>query len=204
MPDHSVTSSLQLVLASSSVYRKQLLEKLQVPFITDSPDIDETRQPGEEPISLVQRLTIEKAAAVAQRHSNALIIASDQVAVLGSEILGKPGTKEKAVQQLKSQSGKTVRFMTGLCVWNTATGNYKYVLDTSDTRFRELSLQQIEDYIQKDSPLYCAGSIKTEGLGISLLEYIHGSDPNSLVGLPLIQLVTILENEKFFLYQEKF
>ncbi|WP_461537141.1 Maf family protein [Spongorhabdus nitratireducens] len=187
------TPSLQLVLASSSIYRKQLLEKLQVPFITDSPDIDETRQPGEEPISLVQRLTIEKAAAVAQRHNNALIIASDQLAVLGSEVLGKPGTKEKAIQQLQAQSGKTVRFMTGLCVWNTATGKSDYILDTCDTKFRNLNQQQIEDYTQKDAPLYCAGSIKTEGLGITLLEYIHGSDPNSLVGLPLIQLTTLLQ-----------
>ena len=171
------------------------MEKLQVPFITDSPDIDETRQPGESPPSLVQRLTIEKAAAVAQRHDNALVIASDQVAVLDGKILGKPGTKEKAIQQLQAQSGKTVHFMTGLCVWNTTTGKYSYVLDTCDTRFRNLNQQQIENYIQQDSPLYCAGSIKTEGLGITLLEYIHGSDPNTLIGLPLIQLVTILQKE---------
>ena len=192
-----IQNDISVILASGSTYRKQLLKKLSIPFIIDSPDIDETSYPNENPLTLVRRLTIAKAKTVAARHDNALVIASDQIAVLEGKILGKPGTVKRACQQLEAQSGKTVKFMTGLCLWNSKTAHYEYTLDTCEIRFRQLSVSQIRNYIAKESPLDCAGSIKTEGHGVTLLEYMHVSDPNSLVGLPLIQLTTLLKKQGY-------
>ncbi len=193
------TSLPRLILASSSPYRKQLIDKLNVPYITASPNIDESRLQGENPLSLVRRLSVEKARTIASAHPNSLIIGSDQVAILDGKIIGKPGTAEKAKQQLLAQSGQIVRFITGVCVWDSDTGQHDYAMDTCEVRFRTLSKAQIQHYIAQDNPLNCAGSIKTEGLGITLLEYIKGSDPNTLIGLPLIQLTTLLKKQGFMI-----
>ena len=185
----------QLVLASTSPFRRQLLEKLQLEFITDSPDIDEARREGETPEQLVARLAEEKARAVAERQADSLIIGSDQVAVIGSEILGKPGSHEKAVAQLKTASGRRVTFLTGLCLYNSATGDSQVEVVPFAVVFRELSESQIENYLKAEQPYNCAGSFKSEAMGIALFERLEGEDPNTLIGLPLIRLVRMLEAE---------
>lgn len=185
----------QLVLASTSPFRKQLLEKLRLEFITDSPDIDEARHEGETPEQLVARLAEEKARAVAERQADSLIIGSDQVAVIGSEIVGKPGSHEKAVAQLKTASGRRVTFLTGLCLYNSATGDSQVEVVPFAVVFRELSESQIENYLKAEQPYNCAGSFKSEAMGIALFERLEGEDPNTLIGLPLIRLVRMLEAE---------
>ena len=185
----------QLVLASTSPFRKQLLQKLGLEFVTDSPDIDESRQDGETPEQLVARLAEEKAMAVAARQPDSLIIGSDQVAVIDGEILGKPGNHDKAVAQLKTASGRRVTFLTGLCLYNSATGDSQVEVVPFGVVFRELSEAQIENYLQAEQPYNCAGSFKSEALGIALFERLEGEDPNTLIGLPLIRLVRMLEAE---------
>ena len=185
----------QLVLASTSPFRKQLLEKLKLEFITDSPDIDESRLVGETPEALVARLAEQKAMAVAERHPDSLIIGSDQVAVNNGEILGKPGSHDKAVAQLQSTSGRRVTFLTGLCLYNSATGDSQVEVVPFGVVFRELSESQIENYLNAEQPYNCAGSFKSEAMGIALFERLEGEDPNTLIGLPLIRLVRMLEAE---------
>lgn len=183
-----------LVLASTSPFRQALLQRLDVPFETFNPNVDESAQPNEKPQDLVQRLAILKAQAAQSSYPNALIIGSDQVAVVENKILGKPLTHDKAVEQLSFLSGKKVVFQTGLCVFNSKTKETLVDLISFTVKFRELKQEQIERYLHKEPAYNCAGSFKSEGLGIALVEYMDGSDPNALIGLPLIRLIQMLEH----------
>lgn len=189
--------SLPLLLASSSIYRKQLLEKLQLPFTSANPDIDESLLANETPSEYVERLAIEKANALKHEFLNHIIIGSDQCAVLTLDnkqtILGKPHTVDNAIKQLSDCSGKQVTFLTGLCCLNSRTRKSISIVEPFSVHFRELSQAQIRHYIEQDMPLDCAGSFKAEGMGIRLFRALEGRDPNSLTGLPLIALVNILE-----------
>ncbi|MGK0249978.1 MAG: MAF protein [Oleispira sp.] len=191
--------SLPLLLASSSAYRKQLLAKLQLPFTCASPDIDESIRLDESPHDYVQRLAIEKAKALKDDFPNHIIIGSDQCAVLEvngqQHTLGKPHTVENAIQQLSQASGQSVTFLTGLCVYNSSTQQEISLVEPFIVHFRNLTLPQIERYIDQENPLDCAGSFKSEGLGIRLFSALEGRDPNSLIGLPLIALVDLLEQQ---------
>ena len=193
-------STPQIVLGSSSPFRKMLLERLMVPFETANPDIDETAKAGETPIELVERLAIEKAQAVAPLYPNSLIIGSDQVALHGDEVVGKPHTHERAVEQLRSASGKQITLYTGLALINSETGSVQSEVIPFTVHFKTLSEQVIESYLRKEEPYNCAGSVKSEGLGIALFERFDGDDPNALIGLPLIRLVAMLENENYPLF----
>lgn len=185
-----------LVLASSSPFRRELLGRLGLQFLCDSPDIDESRQPDEPAEQLVQRLALEKARAVATRHPAALVIGSDQVAVLeDGSIVGKPGSAERAVEQLLQASGSCVTFLTGLCLYNSASDQYQLCCEPFKVHFRQLSSDAISSYINKEQPLNCAGSFKSEGLGITLFRRLEGDDPNALIGLPLIRLTEMLAGE---------
>jgi len=170
-----------------------LLEKLGLDFLTDSPRIDESRRPNEPPQVLVLRLAEAKARAVAERHPNALIIGSDQVACIDEEILGKPGDRTRAIAQLERASGRCVLFQTGLCLLDTRTGQAHTLVEPFRVHFRALSRRRIEGYLDREQPYDCAGSFKSEGLGIALFERLEGEDPNTLVGLPLIRLIPLLE-----------
>ena len=183
-----------LILASASIYRQELLKRLGLPFTAASPDINESPLPGELPSATASRLAAEKAQALASRHPSAYIIGSDQVAVLGDTRLGKPGNHATAINQLQVASGKTVFFHTALCVLDTDSGRSQVSVATNEVKFRVLSNEQIERYLLAEKPYDCAGSAKSEGLGIALIEHIRGDDPNALIGLPLIQLVTALQN----------
>jgi MAF protein len=191
---------VSLILASSSPFRKAILEKLGVAFVTASPDIDETRHDGETPYDLVLRLAAAKAKKVAKSHSG-LIIASDQVATFGlgtdvaDEILTKPLTHENAFQQLKRSSGKEINFLTSIALLNTETNNLQNHVDFFQVFFKTLSDNQIRSYLEKENVLNCAGSFKSEGLGVTLFRYTKGDDPNSLIGLPTIKLVDMLAKE---------
>ena len=184
-----------IILASTSPFRRETLTKLGLEFTSCPPEVDEQAKPGEKPEELVLRLAIEKARAVAQQHSSGLVIGSDQLAVIDGEILGKPGDHANAVRQLQHASGKTVIFYTGLCLFNAETGKYQSEVVPFKVIFRQLSDQQIENYLNAEQPYNCAGSFKSEGLGISLFERLEGEDPNTLIGLPLIRLVRMLEAE---------
>lgn len=186
---------MKLILGSTSPFRKELLHKLGLSFDTDSPEIDETMLSGEQPEELVQRLAVKKAKAVAAKHKDSLVIGSDQVACIGANILGKPGNRESAIVQLSQASGQRVSFQTGLCLLNSTTGHQQVVCEPFHVYFRELSRDQIERYLDAEEPYNCAGSFKSEGLGISLFEKLDGDDPNSLIGLPLIRLIAMLEQE---------
>ena len=191
---------MSLILASSSPFRKAILEKLGVSFITVSPNIDETRKTAETPYDLVYRLAEEKAREVAKIHSG-LIIASDQVATLdsgnkaGDEILNKPLTQENAYTQLKKSSGRTVTFLTSIALLNTETGILQNHVEFFRVVFKSLSDNHILSYLEKEDVLNCAGSIKSEGLGTTLFNRMEGNDPNSLIGLPTIQLIKMLAKE---------
>ena len=184
----------QLVLASTSPYRKELLQRLSLEFTTAAPNVDETHRPGEAAEHLVRRLAEEKARAVAQKFPDALIIGSDQVAVIGAKILTKPGTHENAVSQLQRCSGQSVTFFTGLCLLNASTGQTQIEVIPFRVHFRALNAAQIENYLRREQPYNCAGSFKSEGLGIALFERLEGDDPATLIGLPLIRLTRMLEN----------
>ena len=186
---------LPLLLASSSVYRRELLARLQLPFTCSSPDIDESHRPGEPAIELVKRLAKEKAQALAGDHCAHLIIGSDQVAVLGDRIIGKPHTFEKAREQLQASSGASVTFLTGLCLLNSASNHQQTDCVAFTVHFRQLDAERIRRYLEAEQPFDCAGSFKAEGLGVSLFRATEGSDATSLVGLPLIRLVDMLTNE---------
>jgi septum formation protein len=185
----------RLILASTSPYRRELLGRLQVPFEVAAPEVDESPLTGEGPTETAERLAEAKARAVAARFPNALIIGSDQVAHMGDRRFGKPGTRENAVAQLRAMSGHSVIFHTGLCLFNAATGRVHLRGIPTEVRFRELSDAEIQRYLDREDSLNCAGSARSEGLGISLLEYMRGDDPNALVGLPLIALAEMLRAE---------
>lgn len=185
----------KIVLASTSPYRKALLEKLNLTFTTAKPETDETPLADESAIELVERLAIAKAQAIASKTPGALVIGSDQVCFNGTQILGKPGTHDNAVAQLKAASGKKVTFYTGLALINSDTGEISSLVEPYTVHFRELTEQMIENYIRSEQPLDCAGSFKSEGLGISLFSRLEGRDPNSLIGLPLISLIEMLEKQ---------
>lgn len=186
-----------LILASSSPFRRQILDKLQLEYSCISPDIDESANENEKPEDLVARLAVEKAQKIAETVNDCLIIGSDQVAVLGNEILGKPHTHENAVAQLKKLSGHRVTFLTGLALINAKTGNIQSETVPFYVEFRDLSDEVIENYLRAETPYNCAGSFKSEALGIVLFDKLEGEDPNTLMGLPLIRLVRLLENEGF-------
>lgn len=185
----------RLVLASTSPYRRELLQRLGLEFVTFAPDVDETPHPDEAPEALVRRLAQAKARAAAEAFPNALIIGSDQVAVLEGRILGKPGGEENARLQLLHASGRSVRFAVGLALLNTASGRMQADVVPFEVVFRRLTRAQIEHYVKRDRPFNCAGSFRSEGLGIALFERLHGDDPTALMGLPLIRLTRMLEQE---------
>jgi MAF protein len=182
-----------LVLGSTSVFRQAILEKLNLPFQTAKPNIDETALINETPQALVERLAIEKAKAVADKFTNALIIGSDQVAVCEGEILGKPHNFDNGVVQLTKFSNKAVTFYTGLCVLDSASNTVKSLVEPFVVHFNELSPLEIESYLKAEQPYNCAGSFKSEALGICLFRKLEGDDPNTLIGLPLIKLVSLLK-----------
>ena len=189
-----------LVLASTSPYRSELLKRLQIPFITASPDVDETPLPDETARATSIRLSQEKAAAVASQYPDALIIGSDQVALLDGKQIGKPLIHENAVRQLRSMSGKTTCFYTALTLLNTKSGHMQTEVAENHVTLRDLDNAEIEAYLQKEQPYNCAGSAKSEGLGIALMSSMSGSDPNALIGLPLILLAKMLRREGMRLF----
>lgn len=178
----------KLILASSSIYRRQLLKRIVDDFESIAPDIDETPFPDEEPIELVARLAEQKALTVAIDHPDSIIIASDQICVIDKTILGKPLSKENAIAQLSAYSGKSVYFYTSLCIVNDQLEPNNVTVVTTKVKFKQLSLHQITRYIEREMPLDCAGSFKCEGLGIALFDSIESKDPTALIGLPLISL----------------
>lgn len=187
--------SPQIVLASTSPFRRELLARLGLPFETAAPDTDESPLPGESPEATALRLSEAKAKAVADRFPGALIIGSDQVAVLDGKIFGKPGTHERAVEQLRTMRGRTVNFFTGLCLYNAATGRAHVRGIPTLVTFRQLADSEIENYLRREQPYNCAGSAKSEGLGIAVIAAMEGTDPNALVGLPLIALCDLFREE---------
>ncbi|HSJ47551.1 MAG TPA: Maf family nucleotide pyrophosphatase [Gammaproteobacteria bacterium] len=182
----------QIVLASTSPFRRELLSRLAIPFEIVSPEVDESPLPGETPEAMVQRLSEAKARAGAAQFPRALVIGSDQVAVVDGEVLGKPGDHERARAQLQKLSGRTVSFLTGLCLYNAASEMAETRLVPFRVRFRTLDEARIERYLRREQPYNCAGSFKSEGLGITLFKAMEGDDPTSLIGLPLITLTSLL------------
>ena len=186
---------MKLVLASTSPYRRELLARLGVPFDVAAPDVDETPLPGESPDDTAQRLSVLKAQAVAELFPDALIIGSDQVALLDGKQLGKPGDHDKAVEQLRAMRGKTLEFHTALALLNASTGRLQTANVPVRLVMRHYSDAQIEAYLRKDQPYNCCGSARSESLGIALIARYETEDPNALVGLPLIKLTEMLANE---------
>lgn len=187
----------QLVLASSSPYRKKLLEQLNLDFISVSPNIDETQQPGEPLADTALRLAKEKAFAVADQFPDALIIGSDQTAVFNGQAMCKPGTHDVAVKQLQQCRGRLIMVHSAICLLNTATGTKQTRNIPTQIRFRNLTDAEIEHYLELEQPYDCAGSVKTEGLGITLLSEIQSNDPTAIIGLPLIALIDMLKAENY-------
>lgn len=192
---NSISHNTQLVLASSSETRRNVLEKLKIPFEVFKPNVDESSISGESPQQLVKRLSVEKARAATDRYPDHLVIGSDQVAVVGEQILGKPANRECAISQLELMSKKEVVLLTGLALINTGTGNVQSDVLPYRVEFRNLTRSMIENYIDKDEPYDCGGSLRSEGLGVVLLKRFDGTDPNALLGLPLIRLIDMLANE---------
>jgi len=188
-------NSQSLVLASTSIYRRELLERLQISFQIAAPDVDETPFQGESAKETSWRLSREKAQAVAVSYPDALVIGSDQVALLDDQQIGKPLTHDNAVRQLRAMRGKTVTFYTALSLLNARTGDIQTGVAENRVSFRQLSDDEIETYLVKEQPYHCAGSAKSEGLGIALISRMEGDDPNALVGLPLILLVDMLKKQ---------
>lgn len=184
-----------LVLASSSPYRRTLLARLGLPFSVSAPGVDETRRPGEAPAALARRLADAKARAAARAYADALVIGADQVALLGAEILSKPGGHEATVAQLCASAGRRVEFLTAVCVLNTRSGRMQTEVASYAVRLRALTRAQVEAYARRERPYDCAGGFKAEGLGVALFEAMQGEDPTALVGLPLIRLVAMLGAE---------
>ncbi len=192
---HGQHIDMKLVLASTSPFRQELLDRLGLPYETDAPDVDETPVNGESIEDMVMRLAEAKARAVAEHHPDALIIGSDQSAVLDGEVLTKPGDFDRAFMQLKNASGRKIVFHTGLCLLNSESGRAQVANIPYTVVFKKLGDEQIRRYLEKERPFNCAGSFKSEGLGIALFERFEGEDPNALIGLPLIRLVEMLNNE---------
>lgn len=186
--------SKKLILASTSPYRRELLERLGLPFEVANPQTDETPLPGEAPEATALRLSEAKARAVASAFPDALVIGSDQVAVMDGQVFGKPGDHPRAVEQLRRLRGRTVNFYTGLCLLDTLSGRAQVRGIPTLVTFRDLSDGEIENYLRREQPYDCAGAAKSEGLGITLLARMQGDDPNALVGLPLIALCDLLRN----------
>jgi len=191
-PASPASAARLLVLGSTSAYRRELLSRLRLPFIVEPPEVDETPRPGETPAELARRLAAAKAAAVASKHPEAIVIGSDQVADLDGSALGKPGTHANAIAQLQKMSGRTVIFQTALTVMCQDSGFVQHDLAPVRVRFRSLEPDEIEAYLRAEQPYDCAGSAKSEGLGIALLEAIDSDDPTALVGLPLIRTCRML------------
>lgn len=189
-----------LVLASSSIYRSELLKRLLIPFETNAPNVDETPLPNESALDTSVRLAQKKAHVVASSYPDALIIGSDQVALLDGQQLGKPHTHDNAVRQLRAMRGKTTHFYTALTLLNSKTGNEQTNVAENFVTLRDLSDAEIEGYLLKEQPYHCAGSAKTEGLGIALISQITGDDPNALIGLPMIMLIEMLRRENVHLF----
>lgn len=185
--------TLRIILASSSPFRKELLARLQLPFESISPNIDESPKNGESPHALVMRLAFAKAREIAKNAPDALVIGSDQIAVLGGGILGKPGSHALACEQLKAASGNRVTFLTGLCLLDGRDGSIQQIVEPFDVEFRQLDDEMIERYLKREQPYNCAGAFKSEGLGITLFKRLNGDDPTALIGLPLIKLTRMLE-----------
>jgi MAF protein len=190
---------LPLVLASTSPFRRALLSRLGLEFTVVSPRVDEAQAPNESPEHLVGRLSEAKARAGGAAVGDALVIGSDQVAVLDGDVLGKPGTRDNAERQLARLSGRAVTFLTGLCLFNSQAGRVQTDTVLFRVVFRELNMAQIGRYVEREQPLNCAGSFKSEGLGITLFERLEGDDPTALIGLPLIRLTTMLSKEGIIL-----
>jgi septum formation protein len=190
--------TVRLLLASTSPYRRELLSRLCIPFDVVRPEVDETPHSGESPLALAQRLAAAKAAAIATREGDAWVIGSDQVAELDGMPLGKPGGRDQALAQLATMSGRSVAFRTALCVMHRDLGRFDAV-DTTVVRFRSLAMDEIARYVDAEQPFDCAGSFKSEGLGITLFEAIDTSDPTALVGLPLIATARLLREAGFAL-----
>jgi septum formation protein len=188
-------NSQPIILASTSIFRSQLLSTLQIPFQTAAPDVDEIPLVDESARQTSERLSQLKAQAVAQQYPDALIIGSDQVALLEGVQIGKPMTHDNAVRQLRAMRGKTVDFFTAVSLFNSRTKEMQTALAETKVSFRNLSDDEIERYLHKEQPYHCAGSAKSEGLGIALIQSIQGDDPNALIGLPLIILVDMLKNQ---------
>ncbi|MFA6062017.1 MAG: Maf family nucleotide pyrophosphatase [Gallionella sp.] len=189
-----------LVLASTSPYRSELLKRLQLPFVTAAPDIDETPRPLETARDTSMRLAQEKARAVSADYPNALIIGSDQVALLDGNQLGKPGSHDNAVRQLRTMRGKTTCFYTALTLFNSRTGHMQTDVAENFVTLRDLSDEEIEGYLRREQPYNCAGSAKSEGLGIALMSKMTGDDPNALIGLPIMLLTEMLRRENVKLF----
>ena len=190
-----VSAPSRLILASTSPFRREILQKLGLPFGAAAPLTDETMLDGESPEALVSRLAESKARAVADDWPDALIIGSDQVACVDGEILGKPGNRQNAVKQLLQAAGKTVTFYTGLCLLNSGNQQVQTSCELFKVHLRQLNELQIGRYLDHEQPFNCAGSFKSEGMGITLFSKLEGDDPNTLIGLPLIKLVEMLGNE---------
>lgn len=184
----------RIILASTSPYRRDLLKKLGLPFECATPGVDESRRGNESAQTLASRLAQEKAVAIANQWGEGLIIGSDQIAAMDGILIGKPGSREAAIDQLLHSSGRTVEFHTAVCVTQAETGISRGLVDLCRVTFRPLTDDQIKRYLDADQPYDCAGSFKSEGLGISLMEKIEGNDPNALVGLPLINLIRLLDS----------
>ena len=187
----------ELVLASSSPFRRQLLAQLQVPFKVVIPDIDETPRAQEEPQGLVERLAIEKAQVVGVNLPNSLIIGSDQVASYDGKIVGKPGDRATAIEQLLGASGQTVRLYTGVALLNSNSGVIRSRVIPYEVVFRDITLAMIEGYLEREEPYGCCGSLQADGLGVALLARITGDDPSALIGLPLITVIDLLAQENY-------
>jgi septum formation protein len=187
----------ELVLASSSPFRRQLLAQLQVPFKVVIPDIDETPRAQEEPQGLVERLAIEKAQVVGVNLPDSLIIGSDQVASYKGKIVGKPGDRATAIEQLLGASGQTVRLYTGVALLNSNSGVIRSRVIPYEVVFRDITLAMIEGYLEREEPYGCCGSLRADGLGVALLARISGDDPSALIGLPLITVIDLLAQENY-------
>lgn len=185
----------RLLLASSSPYRRAILDKLNLDYECASPDIDESQNENESPLNYVSRLAEAKAHALSRQYPDSLIIGSDQCAIINDRIIGKPGNFDNACEQLQSASDQSVTFLTAICLLNTATNNTQICVEPFHVHFRQLTQEMIENYLNIEQPYNCAGSFKSEGMGIALFDRLEGDDPNTLIGLPLIRLIRMLESE---------
>lgn len=194
---------MKVILASSSAYRQSILKKLHIPFSSVAPDIDESQILGESVSQQVKRLAKIKALSIATQptHANSYVIGSDQLASFNGQALGKPGNFDNAVQQLMMVSGQTVKFHTGLCLVHSNNEQVSQIVETFDVTFKILTKQQISTYLNIEQPYDCAGSFKSEGLGIALFESLNGRDPNTLIGLPLIALLDLFNNMSIDLFE---